>query len=76
MRQAPDAGYSWTVIGERLGVSRQASRRRYADRVAHTSAAIGLIHGPDLGAGLAAARLALTDGERATLTRQAMRRTS
>jgi len=27
------AGLSWTVIGERLGVSKQAARQRYADRL-------------------------------------------
>ncbi|MFF0793760.1 Clp protease N-terminal domain-containing protein [Streptomyces spiralis] len=55
VRQARDAGYSWTVIGEHLGVSRQAARQRYADRVAQTPAALGLIRGRDLEAGLAAA---------------------
>jgi ATP-dependent Clp protease ATP-binding subunit ClpA len=29
------AGLSWTVIGERLGVSKQAARQRYADRLGH-----------------------------------------
>ncbi|GGJ14193.1 Clp protease N-terminal domain-containing protein [Streptomyces brasiliensis] len=33
VRRARAAGHSWTVIGERLGVSRQAARQRYADRV-------------------------------------------
>ncbi|MEV6057881.1 hypothetical protein [Streptomyces sp. NPDC052107] len=55
VKQAREAGYSWTVIGERLGVSRQAARRRYADRVAHAPATVGLIRGRDLEAGLAAA---------------------
>ncbi|GGN89292.1 hypothetical protein GCM10011579_083990 [Streptomyces albiflavescens] len=55
VRRARDAGYSWTVIGERLGVSRQAARQRYADRVAQTPATAGLIRGRDLEAGLAAA---------------------
>ncbi|WP_107416073.1 Clp protease N-terminal domain-containing protein [Streptomyces sp. CdTB01] len=58
VRQARDAGYSWTVIGERLGVSRQAARQRYADRVAQTPATVGLIRGRDLEAGLAAAMAA------------------
>ncbi|MEU2607696.1 ClpX C4-type zinc finger protein [Streptomyces albus] len=55
VRQARDAGYSWTVIGERLGVSRQAARQRYADRVAQPSATVGLIRGRDLQSALAAA---------------------
>jgi hypothetical protein len=33
VRQVRAAGHSWTVIGEHLGVSRQAARQRYADRV-------------------------------------------
>ncbi|WP_435212800.1 hypothetical protein [Streptomyces sp. bgisy034] len=33
VRQVRAAGHSWTVIGERLGVSRQAARQKYADRV-------------------------------------------
>ncbi|MDT9701271.1 ClpX C4-type zinc finger protein [Streptomyces sp. P17] len=55
VRQARDAGYSWTVIGERLGVSRQAARQRYADRVARTSATVGLIRGRDVQAAVATA---------------------
>lgn len=55
MRQARDAGHSWTVIGERLGVSRQAARQRYNDRVAHAPATVGPMRGRDLEAGLAAA---------------------
>ncbi|MED7828940.1 ClpX C4-type zinc finger protein, partial [Streptomyces chiangmaiensis] len=63
VRQAREAGYSWTVIGERLGVSRQAARQRYADRVAQTATTVGLIRGRDLEAGLAAA-LAAAEAER------------
>src|SRR5882672_3863734 len=55
VRQARDAGYSWTVIGERLGVSRQAARQRYSDRVQQAPATVGLIRGRDLEAGLVAA---------------------
>ncbi|MFR0357523.1 ClpX C4-type zinc finger protein [Streptomyces sediminimaris] len=55
MKQARDAGYSWTVIGERLGVSRQAARQRYNDRVAHTPATLGPVRGREVQAGLAAA---------------------
>jgi len=55
VRQAREAGYSWTVIGERLGVSRQAARQRYADRLAQAPAPIGLIRGRDLESALAAA---------------------
>ncbi|MFI9604795.1 Clp protease N-terminal domain-containing protein [Streptomyces sp. NPDC052043] len=53
--QAREAGYSWTVIGERLGVSRQAARQRYANRIAHAPSTVGLIRGRDLEAALAAA---------------------
>jgi hypothetical protein len=31
--RAREQGLSWTVIGDRLGVSRQAARQRFADRV-------------------------------------------
>src|SRR5215207_1561128 len=31
--QARNSGESWTSIGERLGVSKQAARKRFADRV-------------------------------------------
>src|SRR5215213_5539343 len=31
--QARDNGESWTAIGDRLGVSKQAARKRFADRV-------------------------------------------
>src|SRR5215217_624925 len=31
--QARDSGESWTSIGDRLGVSKQAARKRFADRV-------------------------------------------
>ncbi|MFJ9537615.1 Clp protease N-terminal domain-containing protein [Streptomyces sp. NPDC101225] len=55
VRQARDAGCSWTVIGERLGVSRQGARQRYAERVAHAPATVGLVRGRDLEAGLTAA---------------------
>ncbi|MET8966062.1 ClpX C4-type zinc finger protein [Streptomyces sp. NPDC004074] len=55
VRQVRDAGYSWTVIGERLGVSRQAARQRYAERVEHTSPTVGLSRGRDLDSALAAA---------------------
>ncbi|HEV2087440.1 MAG TPA: Clp protease N-terminal domain-containing protein [Cryptosporangiaceae bacterium] len=33
VREARSAGLSWTQIGERLGVSKQAARVRFADRV-------------------------------------------
>ncbi|MFG2794193.1 ClpX C4-type zinc finger protein [Streptomyces sp. NPDC048419] len=62
VRQAREAGYSWTVIGERLGVSRQAARQRYADRVAQTPPTVGLIRGRDLEAALAAALAAAEAG--------------
>jgi hypothetical protein len=58
VRQVRAAGHSWTVIGERLGVSRQAARQRYADRVerlAEAPPAVGLIRGRDLESGLSAA---------------------
>lgn len=62
VRQARDAGYSWTVIGERLGVSRQAARQRYADRVAQEPPPIGLIRGRDLETALDAALAAAEAG--------------
>jgi ATP-dependent Clp protease ATP-binding subunit ClpA len=31
--QARESGESWTAIGDRLGISRQAARQRFADRV-------------------------------------------
>lgn len=31
--QAREAGESWTAIGDRLGISKQAARQRFADRV-------------------------------------------
>jgi len=31
--QARESGESWTSIGDRLGVSKQAARKRFADRV-------------------------------------------
>ncbi|MEU9207713.1 Clp protease N-terminal domain-containing protein [Streptomyces sp. NPDC048415] len=58
VRQVRAAGHSWTVIGEHLGVSRQAARQRYADRVdriQETPAAGSLIRGRDLKCGLSAA---------------------
>lgn len=58
VRQVRAAGHSWTVIGERLGVSRQAARQRYADRVERLTQAppaVGLIRGRDLEVGLSAA---------------------
>jgi ATP-dependent Clp protease ATP-binding subunit ClpA len=33
VRQARESGESWTSIGDRLGVSKQAARKRFADRV-------------------------------------------
>src|SRR5829696_7589576 len=33
VRQARKSGESWTSIGDRLGVSKQAARKRFADRV-------------------------------------------
>nr|WSY53564.1 hypothetical protein OG999_27880 [Streptomyces sp. NBC_00886] len=58
VREVRVAGHSWTVIGEHLGVSRQAARQRYADRVerlAEAPPAVGLIRGRDLQSGLSAA---------------------
>ncbi|MFF3872843.1 ClpX C4-type zinc finger protein [Streptomyces sp. NPDC001978] len=58
VRQVRAAGHSWTVIGERLGVSRQAARQRYADRVERIreAAATGsVIHGRDLESSLSSA---------------------
>src|SRR5215218_938270 len=34
--QARESGESWTSIGDRLGVSKQAARKRFADRVQST----------------------------------------
>src|SRR5829696_3157268 len=36
VRQARDSGESWTSIGDRLGVSKQAARMRFAERVQPT----------------------------------------
>jgi ATP-dependent Clp protease ATP-binding subunit ClpA len=36
--QARESGESWTSIGDRLGVSKQAARKRFADRVQSASA--------------------------------------
>lgn len=36
--QARESGESWTSIGDRLGVSKQAARKRFADRVQSTFA--------------------------------------
>jgi ATP-dependent Clp protease ATP-binding subunit ClpA len=59
---ARTAGQSWTVIGARLGVTKQAARQRFADRV--DTAVLGQIpHSPRLAAALAAATdAARTDG--------------
>jgi ATP-dependent Clp protease ATP-binding subunit ClpA len=38
VRQARESGESWTSIGDRLGVSKQAARKRFADRVQSTFA--------------------------------------
>ncbi|WP_107440202.1 ClpX C4-type zinc finger protein [Streptomyces sp. 142MFCol3.1] len=54
VRMVRRAGHSWTVIGERLGISRQAARQRYADRVEETPPTVGLIRGRDLDSALAA----------------------
>ncbi|MET9829462.1 ClpX C4-type zinc finger protein [Streptomyces sp. NPDC006385] len=63
VRQVRDAGHSWTVIGERLGISRQAARQRYADRVVDTPPAVGLIRGRDLESALSLAlKAAASDG--------------
>ncbi|MFD0503308.1 hypothetical protein ACFQ0G_10995 [Streptomyces chiangmaiensis] len=43
------------MIGERLGVSRQAARQRYAERVEQTPPTVGLIRGRDLDSALTAA---------------------
>jgi ATP-dependent Clp protease ATP-binding subunit ClpA len=37
--EARDAGCSWTAIGERMGVSKQAARRRFVQRAESTAAA-------------------------------------
>jgi ClpX C4-type zinc finger protein/ClpA/ClpB-like protein len=42
--EARDAGCSWTEIGERMGVSKQAARQRFA-RLPATPAAAGLVPG-------------------------------
>jgi hypothetical protein len=55
VRQARDAGHSWTVIGERLGVSRQAARQRYAERAEQPPKSLGVIRGRDLESVMAAA---------------------
>ncbi|MGI5142884.1 MULTISPECIES: Clp protease N-terminal domain-containing protein [unclassified Streptomyces] len=55
VRTVRQAGHSWTVIGERLGISRQAARQRYADRVEETPPTVGLIRGRDLESGLTVA---------------------
>jgi ATP-dependent Clp protease ATP-binding subunit ClpA len=36
VRQARESGESWTSIGDRLGVSKQAARKRFVDRVQST----------------------------------------
>jgi ATP-dependent Clp protease ATP-binding subunit ClpA len=38
VNQARESGESWTSIGDRLGVSKQAARKRFADRVQSTFA--------------------------------------
>lgn len=53
--QTRAAGRSWTDIGDRLGVSRQAARQRYADRVDQPPRSLSVIRGRDLETGLAAA---------------------
>lgn len=55
VRMVRQAGHSWTVIGERLGITRQAARQRYADRVEETPPTVGLIRGRDLEGALTAA---------------------
>ncbi|MFF1676200.1 ClpX C4-type zinc finger protein [Streptomyces sp. NPDC058256] len=58
VRQVRDAGHSWTVIGEHLGISRQAARQRYTgrvDRVEEAPPPVGLIRGRDLESSLSAA---------------------
>ncbi len=53
------AGLSWTVIGERLGVSKQAARQRYASRLGHADDAVdaeGIGMSPRLTACLEAAQ--------------------
>lgn len=66
VRQVRAAGHSWTVIGEHLGVSRQAARQKYADRVERIrqAAASGqAIRGRDLEGSLSSALAAAsTDG--------------
>ncbi|MFD3928324.1 ClpX C4-type zinc finger protein [Streptomyces sp. NPDC058614] len=48
VRRVREAGHSWTVIGEHLGVSRQAARQRYADRVEESPKTLGLIRARNL----------------------------
>lgn len=55
VRMVRAAGHSWTVIGERLGISRQAARQGYADRVEETPPTVGLIRGRDLDSALTVA---------------------
>jgi ATP-dependent Clp protease ATP-binding subunit ClpA len=54
---ARTAGHSWTVIGTRLGVSKQAARQRFTDRVDRAATpSLGQVpHSPRLAAALAAA---------------------
>jgi hypothetical protein len=55
VRQVRDAGHSWTVIGEHLGISRQAARQRYTNRVEEAPPPVDLIRGRDLESSLSAA---------------------
>lgn len=63
------AGLSWTTIGDRLGVSKQAARQRFGDSPP-TAAAIGMAVAPRLQACLDAARAAATDEGSAVLGTQ------
>jgi ATP-dependent Clp protease ATP-binding subunit ClpA len=61
------AGLSWTLIGERLGVSKQAARQRYAHRIEVTDlvgdAAEAMVTAPRLAACLDVARAAAVEDD-------------
>jgi ATP-dependent Clp protease ATP-binding subunit ClpA len=59
---ARQAGHSWTVIGQRFGVTKQAARERFGDRPADLSAAADLTPTLRLRACLAAAESEAGEG--------------
>lgn len=69
VQAARRAGLSWTTIGDRLGVSKQAARQRFADSPP-TAASIGVAVAPRLQACLDAGRAAARDGGSAVLGTQ------